>query len=166
MFGNRKKVKYKIVFLRKEYKTMNVVKILNVKALKKIIKIGNKSFKIDYSFPSYNSGLNKIYFIDFESGAQMVFKNFETELNPEALDVIVGNKIIKEITSGVLDNKKQLLFYLFMGFLVGALLAALIVMVAMQGKVDKILSETTILPIPYLPTGISIFQIPKLLVGG
>lgn len=153
MFGKKKKLKYKIVFLRQEYQTMNVVKIREVKALNAIIKEGTKAFVITYKFPTYNNGLDKFYFIDIETGKQLTFDAITRELNPEELDLIVGNKIIRELTSGVMDNKKEKIFFLAIGFIIGALLAAIIVMSLMQGKVDKILSDTTIIPIPFLPGG-------------
>lgn len=149
----KSKTKYKVVFLRKEYQTMNVVKILDVKKLSDTIKIGNRSFMMNWQNPSYNSGLTKIYFIDFVEGAQLVFHIVKSQLNPKELDLIVGNKIIKELTSGVLDNKATLIMYLIIGFIIGGLLASLIVMMVMQSKIDAIIDTTTLLPIPYLPTG-------------
>ena len=136
-----RKLKYKIIFVRKEYSTMFVVKLMSLKTPKPLVRIKEKTFSISYEIPAYSNILEKVYFIDFESGSQLKFDIIQRKLNPNELDLIVSNKIVKEIASGVLDDIKTKILYISIGAIIGGLLAAMIVMSVYQNKIDEMYNE-------------------------
>jgi len=145
-----KKIKYKIVFLRKEYSTLNIVLVKTLKSPISVIKLNEKkTFMVSYEVPTYVSKMNRLYFIDYESGNQLKFDVIQRELTPEQLDVIVSNKIIEQIAKGVLNNKKQVLMYVLLGILLGGLIAAMIVMQVYQGKINTLYESCANVVIPY-----------------
>lgn len=158
---NKKVKPYRIIFLRKEYQTMNVVKILNLSTISEIIKISKKAYKLDMSSPLYNNKMIKIFFLNYDSGSQLVFKEIKRELKPHELDMIIGNKLIKELTSGLIDNKKDKIMMIILGIILGALLSAVIVMMIFQNKIQKILQtqiEDTNPSIPIIPTSLQLIR--------
>jgi len=144
------KLKYKLVFLRKEYSTMNVVKIVKLIEPKILYRIREKTFNISYEFPCYSHLLEKIYFIDYESGSQLMFSAIDRQLNPEQLDLIVSNKIVKEIASGVLDDMKGKIAMVVLGALLGGMLAAIVIMGIYQKKIDDLYAQQE----NYVPFGV------------
>lgn len=133
-----KRIKYKIVFLRQEYSTMFLVFTKKLKIPQKLIRVGKKTFQINYEIPFYSNLLEKFYFVDYESGSQLKFEAIERKLNPDDLDLIVSNKIVKEIASGVLDDMKQKFLMILLGALLGGMLSAIILMGFYQSKIDEI----------------------------
>lgn len=161
LLSNKAPKPYKIVFLRKEYKTMYVIKTLHLSSIKNIIKLPNKSYKLDLSCPLFNNKSTKVFFLDFDNGTQLLFKNIERELKPEELDMIIGNKLIKELTSGLMDNKKEKIMMVVLGIILGALLSAVIVMMIFQNKIQKILQtqiDDTTPSIPIIPTSLNLIR--------
>lgn len=143
---------YKLVFLRQEYKSLYIFKIINLSNIPKIYKLGKgHQYTIDVATPSFNNKLTKVYLFDYDTGSQYTFKQIKRELNPEELDLIVGTKIITELTKSIVDNKKQYVFYAIIGFIIGALLAAIIVMMIFNGKIQDILQLQIDNPEPRIP---------------
>lgn len=135
MFELFKAQKFKIVFLRKEYNTTNIVGVKILSKTSDIIKLGKKSYAIDYSKPAYNFKLEKIYLIDYELGGQISLDSSNACISPEKLDTIVSNKLIREITSGVLDNKFEKMMFLIVGLIIGALVSAVIMLIVHQNAI-------------------------------
>lgn len=144
-------VKYKLVFLRKEFDTVNVVKVKVLKSLKKLEKDKKKRYVLDIEHPAYVNRNIKYYFIDYDSGSQFHLIENPSLMNPEELDMIVGNRIIKELTSGVMDNKKEKLLMVIVGAIIGGLLATSIVLSIMNKKISDIYENINAPPTTIIP---------------
>lgn len=132
------KTKYKYIFLRKEYSTMNVATILVTKIAKTQIKLNEKTYIVNLNEPNYNFRNEKIYLIDIESGSQISFNVNNSLLKPDELDRIIGNKLLEDITRGLFANVKEKILWVVMGLIMGALIAFMIMMFVMQNKIDEI----------------------------
>lgn len=144
------KTKYKIVFVRKEYNTMNAVFIKTIKTQADKLKMGNKCFIIDYSNPFYNNKNEKVYFINIDSGNQMIFDEIKKEVNPIELDNIIGNNLITQLTKGVMDNTKEKIVTILIGILIGGLIGYIIATSIMQSKIDELYSSMQIIDLGVL----------------
>lgn len=133
---------YKIVYLRKFNNQLSVIKIVETNEIKEIFRINsNKTVQINLNNVCYLNQLQKTYFIDFDSGNQYTFEVIETSMNPAQLDNLMSTKIIKEITSGIIDNKKEKILFVVVGFIIGIILGLLIMQIIMSNKIQDILSE-------------------------
>lgn len=131
---------YKIILLRTFNNTIYVEKTLKYKFLPKIIKIANgKTFNVLVNNPAFIEGKEKVYLIDFDTGNTKSFSEIKVKMNPEDLDTIVSTKIIKELTSGIVDNKKEKIIWILVGFLIGVFLASTICLMIMNQKIEDLL---------------------------
>jgi uncharacterized membrane protein YraQ (UPF0718 family) len=144
------KTKYRIVFVRKEYNTMNAVFIKTMKIPVEKIKMGNKCYIIDYSNPFYNVKNKKVYFINIDTGNQMIFDEIKKEVNPLELDNIIGNNLITQLTKGVMDNTKEKIITIFIGILIGGLIGYIIATSIMQNKIDELYQSMQIIDLGVL----------------
>jgi hypothetical protein len=155
VFERFAKTKFKVVFLRPEYKTMNIVAMKVLNQTTDFVKMGTKTYKINWEFPSYNNKLDKIYFVNYESGSQILFKDVECQLNPTELDMIVSNKVLKELASGIMDNKAEKMMFIIVGGVIGLLAGLFIMQVIMQQKIEDLYSQFGIIDlINYKPLGV------------
>lgn len=145
------KPKYKLVFLRKEFDTFNVVKVKVCSKLENTYRMGKKRYIIDTAHPAYIKTNEKYYFMDIESGAQYHLLENQALMNPDELDMIVGNKIIRELTSGVMDNKKEKIVLIILGVLLGGFLATSIVLGIMNKKIQDIYTSFQDTNVPVIP---------------
>lgn len=139
MFSNGNRLK--IYFLRLSHGTYHLVKVKKIKETKKLVSYKNREYKLNLKLPTYVSGGNILYFLDIDSGDQLTFNLIESNVDPEDLDIIVGQKIIRELTRGVLDNRSQYLFYAIIGFVIGALLVGVIMSMYYSDKINSIYSD-------------------------
>lgn len=135
------KPKYILVYLRIHQKTLHVVKKKRLNSLKTLMKQKEKHFVIDIQNPCYMQDNIRYYFIDIDSGKQYTFSEIEYGISPEDLDTIVGSKIIRELTKGVMDNRKTKLSYFILGLVIGLLLGVCIMNFIMQNKVEGLMKE-------------------------
>lgn len=137
------KSKYKYYFMRLEHGTFHIVKIRTLREPKELIGFKDKQFKIDLSNPLYINRNKAVicYFIDMDSGNQLTFNQIESKANPEDLDIIVGQSIIKELTKGISTNKMDILKYIVVGLLFGGLVVGLIMNIYYSGKITDIYAD-------------------------
>ncbi len=135
--------KYKLVFLRKHFNAVFVFRVVETNEIKNIVSIEDKKYAVEIINPAYISKNQRIYFFDVDSGKQMAFHEFEAHMKPEELDLIIGQRIIKELCSGVMDNKKEKITMILLGFIMGAMLAAIIAMAYYNGKIQDLMETQT-----------------------
>jgi hypothetical protein len=134
--------KYALYFLRNIHGTYTIFKVRRTNKLESITKMGNKNFKIDLEKPLYISGKGvQCFFMDVESGNQLVFNQIEHKTDPNDLDIIVGQKIIRELTRGVMDNKKEIIMYFVLGFLLGGALTAVGLVMYYSNKINEMVVD-------------------------
>jgi hypothetical protein len=130
--------KYKFIFIRKEQGVNEVIFYRITRKIKESIKIGEKSFLIDYSSPLFVHKMVRTFIIDYDSGVQFVPGEKSSILTPGELDAILGTKIVKEIASSVAKNKMQQLIPFVIGLAIGLLAGYLICSIIMQAKIDEL----------------------------
>lgn len=131
---------FKVYFLRLTNGTYHIVKAKRINKESKLIKLGKeKTFKIDLGLPAFLDK-NKIqnYFFDIDSGEQLTFNKIKTSANPEDLDIIVSQKIVKELTKGVMSDKKKIITWILIGILIGGLLVGMIMSIRNQKLIRNI----------------------------
>jgi hypothetical protein len=133
--------KYKVVFLRKQFEAIFVERILQLDNIQQIVSLGNKKYEVKIGNLTYIVKNQKVYFMDYDTGSQFSFVENKKQLAPEELDLIVGQKIIRELTSGVLDNQKEKFFLIVLGAILGALLMGLILMYYYTTKIQELFIE-------------------------
>lgn len=137
-----KRTRYFIVLVRKEYNAFMISQIKEIKLTnEKLLKIGTNQYNLNLDKPTYLKKTERYYFFDELNGSQLLMDGTNPNLTPIELDMIVGQKIIKELTSGVVDNKKDKIFNVIVGMILGGLIASLIVMVIYNEKIEQILTE-------------------------
>jgi hypothetical protein len=131
---------FTIIFVRQEENRFHVVKKKTLDEPKPTIRLGKKkSYVIQYDSPTIVHGLNRRYVIDYESGDQYLLGEGTTNpLTPEELDIILGTKIVKEITSSVQKDMMQYIIPALIGALAGFLAAWLIASFTFQEKIDEL----------------------------
>jgi hypothetical protein len=133
--------KYKILFIRKQFNAYFIVKVIQTNKIEKMIGFSGKEFAISVENPLYIVGSQKVYILDIDKGSQLTLLEAKANMTPEELDLIVGQKIIRELTSGVIDNKKEKLLNMLIGFAFGALLAALVAIVYYTGQIQQLTED-------------------------
>lgn len=133
--------KYKILLIRKQFNAYFIVRTIQTNKIEKMIQIGNKQFAISIENPLYINKLQKVYILDYDNGSQLTLLEAKANMSPEELDLIVGQKIIKELTAGVIDNKKEKLINLILGFVMGALIAAIVAIVYYTGQIQQLMED-------------------------
>lgn len=136
---------YKVCFLHKEFGTIFLSRVIYPTSRNDVLKVGTKSFVIDWNLPAFNTQKQKTYLVDADTGAQLNYNEVKTQLNPNELDTIVSNKLIRELAQGLMNNSKEKLLWFVLGAIIGALVAALIVMGIFQEKITELLSGTQII---------------------
>ena len=142
--------KYKIIFLRKHFNAVFVFKVIEKDTITPIIALSEKKFSVDIGNPAYLSKNQKIYIFDVDSGSQLTFFEFASQMKPEELDMIVGQKIIKELTSGVIDNKREKIFWVLLGVLLGGLIAVVVCMGIYNDKIQTLIADYSKTVIPFI----------------
>ena len=124
-----KKKKYRIIFVIEEKGIYNVVGKKNLNPLNEWIRYKNKAYLIDVNNPTYAQGLNLFFLIDINGKSieltkrkrkeqkieiknKKKKKDVESEIltteivnyDPEAVDLIIFKKIIKQLSSNLNTN--------------------------------------------------------------
>lgn len=133
--------RFKIIFVIKRYEMYVVNHVLNLQEIKPVISYKKRQFTININNPSYVSGGISTYIIDFDDSTQLNFVEIKAPLGVHDLDLLFGRKIITELTKGVLTNKKEKLWNLIVGGIIGFMLAFLIATLVFQSKLDEIYSQ-------------------------
>lgn len=149
-----------LVFLRQTHEGLVVVKRVERTGLSNEIKLNNHTYLIKVDTPTYLSQLDKIYHFDYDSGSQYSFKEMKALISPEDLDSIVSGKIIKELTSGVMDNQREKLMLLLAGAIMGALIAGLGLVMYYSDQIQQLTQEL------YQTGGLIPVKMLRILLGG
>lgn len=148
---------YKLIFLREFNNTLNIVKITELNYLSNIFRLDNKhTFKIDINNVCFINKEQKTYFIDIDSGNQYTFKTIQAKMEPNQLDVIVSTKILKELASGIVENNKEKIILIIIGFIIGIILGLLIMQIISSGKIEELLKtidNSPVIPFQLLLNG-------------
>lgn len=137
-----KRTRYIVVFVRKEYDSFCIVSQKELKDCNKAIKITeNKSIIVGLENPTYINKTIRYYLFNIETGSQLLFNNSKNALTPEEIDLFMSQNLVKELANGVIDNKKEKMFTLISGIIVGALIASLIMVLIYTQKINDIYSE-------------------------
>jgi hypothetical protein len=121
-------MKHKIIFLRKENDNLYVVKTIVKKDIsQELLSITKKSFRIVTNSPGYIhyakilgwQSIEFVHFVNYDNGTTYSFNDI-AGLDPTALDQIVNNKTVAQITKGIRESTNQfnwisLLLGLFIG---------------------------------------------------
>jgi hypothetical protein len=142
LFDFLTKSQYYVILLRKEYNAYIVEKSLKISSLKKFISNKENKYILNNQNPSYINRNKRYFCFDSENGAQLSFDGQKSLLNPTELDLIVGQKIIQELTSGVIDNKKDKIFTALIGAVLGALIVGMILVMYYSEKIETIYKES------------------------
>lgn len=134
---------FKVLIVRHEFETLTLVKSISLKTTQSVIRVGTNTFAVKWANPSYRNKFTRVYFIDYETGSQMVFKEIKSLLNPKELDLMVSQRIIKDLAMGLINNSKEKLLWALIGGAIGGLSAALIVSIIYQNKIDDLAKVTT-----------------------
>lgn len=146
------KPEFYLVLMMKNQKTLHVFKNIKLKKLQQMVSVGKKQYIIDLNHPTYLINNKRYYHVNMETGFKYTFEEVEHCINADDLDVIVGNKIIRELTAGVMDNKKQMILYMVVGCILGLLLGLVIMNFVMNNKIDELyqsfISQNQKIPFP------------------
>lgn len=137
-------IKYKIIFLRKEYSTLNVIAVLKLKSLTNVVRFRNKTYQIEIANPAFSQKNEKVYLFDFDTGTQMKFTESNALLNPSELDSIVSTHVIKELMATATIDFKEKVINMVLGAIIGALLAVVLMFFYMNNKIDEIYKSFTV----------------------
>lgn len=150
---------YELIFLRKEGKTLIYLSKLKMDKINEpIVNYKNKKYVIDLERPTYVRKTTRTFFLDYDSGSQFNLGEVAQALTPAELDMIIGNKIIRELTSGVIDNRKEKIMLIILGAIVGGLLTLSIAMMWANNKIEDLLTENTTPFPPVIPTSLSLIK--------
>ena len=133
--------KYKVIFVIKRYDMYVVKHILNLSEINKVFAFKKRQFTVNVNNPTYVSGGLSTYIIDYDNSSQLNFVEIKAPLGVHDLDLLFGQKIIKELTKGVLMDRKEKLWNIIIGAIVGFMLAFLIATLVYQSKIDDLYSQ-------------------------
>lgn len=154
-----KKIEFKVYILRMMNSVYVIEKIIKLKEIPKLVSYQDKKYALDASNPSFLLGNAYCYFFDID-GKQLSFIASKSLIKPEDLDIIVGQKIIRELTSGVLDNKKDLILWALLGAIFGALIMGIVLVMYYSDKMNQMLAESIENSgnyIPIIPNSVKLF---------
>lgn len=116
-------IKYRIVLLRKEFNSIRLVKTLNLRVIDNIVKYSSKSISLNVEQPTYIQNNIIYYFVDIENNAQLFFSEKQNSLNSKELDLVISNKMIKDIMAAEGLNQKEKIINMLIGFAMGAMIS-------------------------------------------
>lgn len=159
--------RFVIYLLRKEGDVYHILKKKVVRKPEKTVKVLGKMYAIDFSSPLFVRGKERVYAVEFQSGSQFGLEGAKTPagMTPEELDVVVGTKVIRELTQSVAHDIKDMVFPLVLGVCLGALVAWIVAQFVWQAKVDELvrmLSEQNTFN-PFNPSGTLIVNLARTL---
>lgn len=134
------KIKYKLIFVRLEFSNLTIMKIVKIKSIKKIYSIDNKTFNIDIEKPTLIDKLTRIYYLNYDSGSQLLFNEVKAILNPNELDEVVNNKLLHDLMNSTLDMKDKII-NLIIGAVLGAMISAFICLLYLNSKIEEIYAQ-------------------------
>jgi len=140
---------FKFVFMHHRYNTIYIMGIKKTRKLEKIFTYKGKKFPISIDKPTYMNGSCSVFCIMYETSEQLNFKKLESSIDPESLDIITGQDIIRQLTAGVMDNAKEKLGVMLLGALLGALIVGIIMVIYYSGKIEQIYKDDA--DIPFVP---------------
>jgi len=158
-------MKYRIIFLKELNKNLYQAGVLNLKEIKSVINYKKKKFHINTNKPAYIRKNICYFFYNIENGSSYNFNEVQSQIDPQALDLLMGTNIIKQITSGLREEVKSNWGLLLVSFALGFLLAFLIAMYYYTAKIDQLqqqLYNNTI----WQPFSLNFIRLIKLIITG
>lgn len=154
-------MEYIVIFLRKMDNILYKIGEKRFKHIEKSVQYAHKEYIINPSSPCYARKNKFIYFFDFDTGRQLTFNELSTALKPEELDLILGQKIIRDICRGLNREEKIPYFYLVIGIILGILLGMVIMQFYMQDFIRNKIENPTFPtnPIEYIRTVINLISL-------
>lgn len=132
-------MKYQVILTRTINGTEYVVKTLKYSGMPEKVRHANRTFLINYGTPVMISRDIATYIANVDTGIQfMPTADSQVAMSPEELDVIMGTKIVREITASVAKNPYQDLIKYIIGGIIGLLAGLLIGFLVMQAKIDAV----------------------------
>jgi len=120
-----KKKKYIAIFVLKEQQSYTVQKRKKFNPLKKELSFKDKTYHYKISIPTYSKGLKQFYIFDIHTttGHLLFFKNKDSLITPEILDMICKRHTIQQLASNLTDTAfKVNLMMVFIGLVIGGLI--------------------------------------------
>ena len=139
-FKKNKNKRYYAIFCVKQHGVFRREGKKRIRPSNPIVRKNKHSFFVNFGFPTYSRGLKDFYFIDIDCG-QVLAKNTEIKklkagnsqilfkgdrdkplLNPKTLDLLVSQRIVKQLTSNLSDTAWKLnLITLILGLIIGGM---------------------------------------------
>lgn len=135
------KPKYVVVFLQKYNERYVKDHSIVFKSIDKLKKANNEMFIIDVEHPAYSYNNAHIFFVEKGNNTSISFYEKAQPLNIEEIDLIVANRLLYEITRGLMNDTKQLMIYLIIGVVVGALIGGFICYLIMSNKIANLYQD-------------------------
>jgi hypothetical protein len=151
-------IEYKVVFLKKINTQLIAVKTLKFKIAPPSIKIGDKTYLIDWKNASYlktEQPLFKkhtyfVYYFDMDSIKQYNFNEGCTGVDPTIVDLFASQMVVKQIAKGIGGKEKTNWAFLIGMLAFGAIASALGCVISYTQKIAELTAN--IIPInPIIP---------------
>lgn len=116
------KKKYFAVFSIRQLESHNVIGTKRINPTTKKVSYKKHSFLLDIEKPSYVKGNKVYYFFSISSQQQLTFyKSDDSSINPEVIDLIMTQNIVKQLTSNLDNEFKVNMTMIIIGLIIGAL---------------------------------------------
>lgn len=113
------KKKYITVFVVKENNSYSILRKKKISPSTERVRYkAGKSYKVNISVPTYSKGLKNFYFIDEKKG-QLSFLELYKDANPEAMDLIFEQGILRNIISGLMARVSSNILMVIMALSLG-----------------------------------------------
>ena len=116
------KKKYYAIFSVRQLGSHNVIGSKRISSTTKKVSYKSRSFFVDIENPSYVKGNKVFYFFSISSQQQLCFfKSDDSSINPEVIDLIMTQNIVKQLTSNLDNEFKANMTMIIIGLVIGAL---------------------------------------------
>lgn len=107
------------------------------------ISFQKRTFIIDIEKPTAQYEKTYLYYINFENAVQLFFDK-QTVITPNAdlIDTVVNQSVIDKIAKNISTDKKQLLMFGILGFIMGVLIAALLCVIYYTNQIAEVQTTT------------------------
>ena len=145
---------YRIMFLREQNELLVFYKSVRVNNINNdILKVDNKTFNVIVNECSYiNKKHEFVYYVDYDSGTSYNFYSIDS-IQPDTLEMLVSNQIVREITKGLSHDKFD-----WKNFLFGVICGSFVMLIIMF-----IMKESEPTPPTYTTTTTDLFRLIKML---
>ncbi|MHA1341036.1 MAG: hypothetical protein ACTSO2_13770 [Promethearchaeota archaeon] len=129
-------MRYRIIFLKELNENLYFHGRVDLKEIKEVIQYQKRRYNIQTTKPAYIWKETCYFFYNVENGSAYNFKEVKSQIDPKALDLLMGTNIIRQITSGLREDIRNNWGLIIVSFALGFLLAFLIAMYYYTNKID------------------------------